>query len=454
MNRTYESLFSDNTLKLGQIHWYLLKADNEMEARSYTAKDTKDFGQPELTDFGKEVGRDRIHWWVFKREDNIDELRRRTELALTVAQELKQASSALKASFPRSYDKLLSILREFTEAHASAIDVLHDYVRWLHERNNLAPSILFAYRVWGSTRLSERWVRIDADTIQQENPQTIRRLSEIVLGLFRGGAVPSYTVDAVRREVEYELYSDIDPEDIAYGTTISIPSGRVVLQTCYETISECATYFELIRNSLRNILVDIEKHLEQRNLMRSDAFWKRFIEKALSVRKTETQLWDFKQSLDMWWLKQGEKKDEAKVEFAEDVASLANANGGVLILGVSDTPRKVVGIGDTLADAERRLDFTRKVISSHIEYDRDIVYFHQVALEDESGEEKICLVIAVAQANAIVPVKDKKGRYTYPVRRETGIERASRDDLWREKLHIKSDNYDFIHHINQFIYNA
>ncbi len=280
----------------------------------------------------------------------------------------------------------------------------------------------------------------------------IRRLSEIVFGLFRGGAVPTYTLDAVRREVEYEIYSSIDPEDMAYGAEVKVSSSRVMQQTCHEALGECATFFEFIRNSLRNILIDIDKCLEQRDLMRSDRFWKEFIEKAISVRKTEIQLWDFKQSLKMWHIKKGEKKDEAKVEFSEDVASFANANGGVLIIGISDAPRKVVGIGDALVDVERRLDFTRKVIASHIEYGRDIVYFHQVLLEDESGTEKICLVIAVPQASTIVPVCDKKGRYTYPVRRETGIERASRDDLWREKLHIRSDNFDFIHSISQFVY--
>ena len=31
----HEKLFSRSALKVGQIHWYLLKADNEMQARCY-----------------------------------------------------------------------------------------------------------------------------------------------------------------------------------------------------------------------------------------------------------------------------------------------------------------------------------------------------------------------------------------------------------------------------------
>ena len=33
------------------------------------------FVQYEQTEFGREVGRDEINWWVFKKERNLDELR-------------------------------------------------------------------------------------------------------------------------------------------------------------------------------------------------------------------------------------------------------------------------------------------------------------------------------------------------------------------------------------------
>ena len=428
--------------------WYILKADNEMKARSYV----KHGGKSQLTDFGKAVGRDRIHWWVFKQESDIDELREKTSEVLAAVQELKEASATLKRNFPRDYEQLMRAYEDFYERYLQEIDVIYEYVRWMYRRSSVLPSILYTYRVWGSTRLSERWFAIEVNSLEQESAQVIKRLSEIVMGLFRGGAIPAYTVEAVRREVEYETYSDFDPEDISYGTAVHIPGSRIVTQTCYESIDWFATYWEFIRNSLSNIILDIDKYIKQENAMRSDVFWVNFIEKAINVRKTETQLWDFKKSLKMWWIdsKDG-KKEEAKVEFCEDVACFANAKGGVLVIGVSDSPRTVIGIG-SLIQVERRLDFTRKVISNYIEYDRDIVYFHQVELENASGIDQICLVIAVAQASGVVAVRDKKGRYTYPIRRETGLERVSREVICRDKLHKKSDSYDFIRDLNQFIY--
>ena len=37
------------------------------------AGSTGEFAQYEQTAFGKEVGRDEINWWVFKKEANLDE---------------------------------------------------------------------------------------------------------------------------------------------------------------------------------------------------------------------------------------------------------------------------------------------------------------------------------------------------------------------------------------------
>jgi hypothetical protein len=39
------------------------------------AGETSRFIQYEQTEFAREVGRDEINWWVFKKEPNLDELR-------------------------------------------------------------------------------------------------------------------------------------------------------------------------------------------------------------------------------------------------------------------------------------------------------------------------------------------------------------------------------------------
>jgi len=60
-------------------------------------------------------------------------------------------------------------------------------------------------------------------------------------------------------------------------------------------------------------------------------------------------------------------------------------------------------------------------------------------------------VIVVAQAHNVVAVRGEDNRYSYPIRRETGIERADRDEIAMQKLHIKSDNFDFIQELEQFL---
>jgi hypothetical protein len=51
--------------------------------------------QQGITDFGKEVGRDEIDWWVFRKEHHLQELREKTSRSLDAGQQLKKASGLL-----------------------------------------------------------------------------------------------------------------------------------------------------------------------------------------------------------------------------------------------------------------------------------------------------------------------------------------------------------------------
>ena len=183
--------------------------------------------------------------------------------------------------------------------------------------------------------------------------------------------------------------------------------------------------------------------------MRSDSFWRQFIARALQSGKSEQQLWELKTTLNMWHIKPAQEKNRAEVEFAEDAASLANARGGILIVGVSNTPAKIEGIG-SLLEIERRLSYTRQVLAERVKYANDIFYLHQVNVDDGNGNLKCCLVIVVAQARNVVAVRGEDGRYSYPIRRETGLERGDLDKIAAQKLHVKSDNFDFIQELEQF----
>ena len=161
-----------------------------------------------------------------------------------------------------------------------------------------------------------------------------------------------------------------------------------------------------------------------------------------------TQLWDLKETLTAWHAK-GEAKNVAKVTFAEDVASFANAEGGVLIVGVNNN-REIVGIGSG-SETESRLKFARDILAERLDYPREIVSFYQVVLPNGSGGEKACLLITVAKTIEAVGVGDGAGQFTYPVRRETGISREFRRDINSAKQHLKSDSHDFMEKLEQFV---
>lgn len=410
--------------QFGEILWHLLKAAQMIEGRKREQKE-----------FGHEVGLDEIHWWIFNKEDDLDSLRTRSESTLEAAENLKNESVQLTKVHPRSYLALLTSLRTFAETHQASTQKILDYLRWLSERNPLAPSILFAYRVWGTTRRSDRWIIVSGDKPQEENQDAKQSLTETALGLrMVQGKLPTF---------DYVLLEAYDDWDESAG---EIPETEIALRTSWRVLGDFVSFLTEIRNSLRNILLEIGKCTAQRSVMHSDAFWRKFIVASARSAKSETQVWDFKETLTIWHTR-NEVKEKAKVTLAEDVAALANADGGVLIVGVSND-RRIVGLD---GDIESRLKTVSDTLSERLEYPRRIFELHQVGVPDETGVSKLCLVIIVAKAMEPVGVSDGDGRYTYPIRRETGLTRTSRDSIVGVKLHEKSDSRDFLSALEHFV---
>lgn len=445
-DRTDNALFSPSTLEFGKLHLTILTAVHAMDSRRWiTVKKTGRLVSRDLTEFGKEVGLDEIHWWVFKQETNIDELQKQTERVLRSAERLKGHSEKLQKKEPQSYKDLLLSLKEFAEQHAREVGELLEYVSWLEKRNPMAPRILFTYRVWGSTRMSDRQIKIAPDTPLTDD--LVRASTEIVLGVRMDG---HRVYDETYNELAHEICDSMDPEEMSYGGKIGVAENRAVRATARAVYQECANYFRHLRDSLHHILIEVEKLDEQRNLLHSDTFWREFIIKAARSKKTETQLWDFKETLPMWHIKQQPARDEAKINFAEDVAALANARGGVLVIGVNDR-RQIVGLGGSSRDIENWLKATSDTLARHLHYDRDVALLKQIVIQI-SQREAICLLAVVKQTSAPVGVRDSQGRYSYPIRRETGIERVSASNIAARKAGLKSDNHDFIIELEMFVH--
>ena len=100
-------------------------------------------------------------------------------------------------------------------------------------------------------------------------------------------------------------------------------------------------YYEIYRN----LDVDIDKYILQKSLIYNEDFWIRFVKKSMEDNRIEADLWDFKQTLDMWKIQEPQENIKSKIKFCQHIASFANNQGGVLIIGISNRiPRSIIGL--------------------------------------------------------------------------------------------------------------
>ena len=430
-------LFVGSSYILGKIHWYLQKADTEMRKKVFVQVDKSrrfDINPILLTDFGNDVGFDYIYWWIFKKESNIEELLKRTNDVLIASQILKEDSVLLKQKYvPVDYSDLIRELKDFVEKHKKEIDELYDFVKWIYTKDMLAPCILLTDRGWASSDLGDREVEIVSNTID-EDIEKVKECTEVALGL-RIKSI--YVFIKVYWDETRKIGESFDPE---YQSPISVPNKEIIRQTSGIVLENLATYFKSIRDSLRNIILEISKYKSQSELLYSSIFWKSFVIKAMDITY-ENQLWDFKTTFQMWQTK-NDVQNKYKFDFSEDIASYANANGGILIVGISDSiPRKIIGI----QHLEEKLTFTKSVISKYISYNTDFVHFQPIKMLNNDGIEKDCLIIAISQTKEVISVKDVNTKMVaYPKRFETGKQRIDYDSIKSEKKDLLRDNHNYI----------
>lgn len=197
--------------------------------------------------------------------------------------------------------------------------------------------------------------------------------------------------------------------------------------------------------------MEITKYYAPENLKNKESFWISVIKKFMDDRKIENQLWDFKETFEMWKVKKPKEKAKFEIEFCEQVASYANADGGVLIVGVTDEPpREVMGV----KDLENKLKHTKYVIKRYVDHDPDFFQFQQVSIKDRHDKHRNCLIIAISQTKNVIPVKDDQDKFSYPVRLETGLERVTYESIKRKKEStVLQDNYRFITILNMKLHD-
>ncbi len=438
-----QNSFSRPMLMLGEIHWHLLRANYSKEEHELVKGGSLVDILEEMANSGREFIGDEIHWWVFDKETDLERLREKVGRALEAAHVLKKDSEALGYKEPSTLSDLHKLLKRFADDHSNEIEVLHQFVLWLASRDRLAPAILWTYRVWGSTKRANREFEFNASETQPSS-ETVKKMASIVLGFLSEG----HSVESV---AESELSSQMYESGAFEGEEIHVDETRLIRRASELAYFECAEYFDFIRHSLRNVLLEITKFTKGSDFADNDDFWRAFIEKAIRTPKAETQLWDFKETLTMWRVDKEPQRTEAKVTFGEDIAAFANARGGVLIVGVTDK-REIVGIGSG-RDLENNLKDAADVLPKYIEYPRPLWQLKQIVMPGKDGE-KVCLLVVIQQACGAVGVHKGAGSYSYPVRRETGLTRVGMSEILRGKGELKADNLDFLRELYKFVHRS
>jgi len=278
--------------------------------------------------------------------------------------------------------------------------------------------------------------------LKEEDIGRIKDCTETALGL---RIRSTYVIQDEYLDISREIAESTDPE---YSYSISVPIQELTRRTASRVLDEFAEYFELIRKSLRNIILDIHKYNMQDELLYRGSFWINFVTKVMNL-SIENYLWDFKKTFQMWHTR-GQEKEKAEFKFCENVASMANSNGGVLIVGVSNNiPRKIAGVDDL----ENKIQSIKLIINRHLNCNSDFIHLQPINIKDDVGANKICLIIAISQTKDVVSVKDNSGKISYPKRLETGSERMDYEAIKYSKINVLHDNHNYILTLNKMIHD-
>lgn len=254
----HEILYSGSSLLLGDVHWYFLRATSLIEKEStkpvVEGEEKKFRTLSEIqTPFGMEVQGNEIHWWVYQKENDHDLLLSKSEETLEALQILKEDSDDLKTTFiTNSYPEIIKKIKEFSDNHLQELQMLHNYVQWLSEKDPRSPSILFSFLGWGSASgLADRRLPIYGESIESDD-QILQSCTLVSWGL---SSRICLTKGFVERELECER---IERYGLDYDR-FPLDQKIVMTKTSQCVLDEMETYFEKLRNSLNHIIAEITK---------------------------------------------------------------------------------------------------------------------------------------------------------------------------------------------------
>ncbi|RJQ08654.1 MAG: ATP-binding protein [Dehalococcoidia bacterium] len=436
----YDAMLREPPLgQLGEAHLLIIRSARKMDAALYDqTSDESGFTRTRRTDFGRLVAGDEIAWWVRESMADLDVLKIKAAEAREALQKLLEDARNLQSKdAPTTYLGLVESVFQLCESNAAQVSRFLDFVTWLDQRDDRGPSILFTYKIWGSTRLADREFHAEPEMGEADQ---LRICTEWATGL---RIRSSTTLRRVILDVSAEIADAMDPE--SYSGPIHVPYHRVSHRVANAVSNNFVTYLELLRNSCRDLEIEIDKAETLVALFDNEAFWQAFVNEVVTSGRTEETWWDVKQALAMWHATGNAKRLEEQ-DFCERVAAFANTEGGIFVVGVSDTPpRRVLGV----QDVENRIKHIYNSVLSRSDLAPPGIKVREVLLDDRVGLTRSCLVVGIAKSPTVVSVKDEAGRLSYPVRRGPGMVRSDPDSIRQSKQFQKGYDWEFMDHIRE-----
>jgi len=389
------------------------------------------------------VGKDEIHWWVFKREQNLSTLAQDTQSLEKAAKKLKAEAIRLRHTIKTtSYEGLVTALRQIVNGHPAEIGMFHDFANRLYQKDDVVPGILFTYRVWGTTA---QIMRLSVNESNQAIFSTdLQECLETSSGLMMRSIPTAYWA-------RKEIFNGGEIEESEFESYLQSDVGRSewLRFTTSRVLGLLEEYWTNVLQSVRNILLELELYKDSESLVTDERFWVGVI-RSMMDSPFEHQLWDFRVTLPMWHASGSAKQDKV-VDFCENVAAFANAHGGAIVIGISDTPpREVIGV----TDGETRMKQLSDAINVNCKYDQEFVKMTMVSMQDGDQVLKSCLVVAIAQTKDVVGVLDFHKKYSYLIRRQTGLSREDAKTIQLSKFDVRRDNYNFVAELQKIVFGG
>ncbi|KKN84246.1 hypothetical protein LCGC14_0290600 [marine sediment metagenome] len=195
---------------------------------------------------------------------------------------------------------------------------------------------------------------------------------------------------------------------------------------------------------IKNIGSVIGEYENEQILIYNDQLWNNFIQKALNSE--EDLLWDFKETLD-WWNPHCKDKEKKQVQFSEKVGGFANADGGLIIIGITNTkPRQIVGF----EKFEERSKNINKIIRSRTSFRPSSCKMREILIPNYKDKPKSCLFLFIPQTKEVVEVINIDDTISFPLRVGLEVIKKTNKEIEKLKRKVYLNNFNFINQIKKF----